>query len=350
MLNFNIKPLPEAIVADLEHKINFKTKPSGSLGKLEQLALKIGRIQNTLNPELTNPTIIVFASDHGIAEEGVSLFPQEVTYQMVLNFLNGGAAINVFSRQHGIDIKVVDAGVKFDFKNQPGLTHAKIGNSTKSFLREPAMTESQCIEAIEKGSNIVDEVYKNGCNIIGFGEMGIANTSPASMLLSLFCNIPIDKCVGRGTGLDDDKLMKKKAILQKALETHTIQPTPLSILSTFGGFEIAMMSGAMLKAAELGMTLIIDGFISTSALLAASKFNARVLDYCIYAHQSNEQGHILMLKYLNADPLVNLDLRLGEGTGAAIVYPIIKSAVAFLNEMASFESANVSEKGVTTAT
>lgn len=343
-MEFNIKPVSESLVNDLQHKIDFKTKPHGSLGKLEQIALRIGQIQNTLSPELNNPAILVFAADHGIVEEGVTPFPQEVTYQMVLNFLNGGAGINVFTKQHGINIKVVDSGVKATFNTHPGLINLKIADGTKNFLKQPAMTNDECIMSILKAAKLVNDMYSEGCNIIGFGEMGIGNTSSSAVIMSLLTNIPLNYCVGRGAGLNDENLNKKKEILAKALENNNTDGTPLSVLATFGGFEIAMMTGAMLKAAELGMILLIDGFIATVSLLVASKISDDILDYCIFTHQSDEQGHKLLLEYLNVEPVLNLNLRLGEGTGVAIAYPIIVSAISFLNEMASFDSAGVSNK------
>lgn len=345
MINFKINPIDKVIHEELQHKIDFKTKPIGALGILEKIALQIGSIQQSLEPLLKKPTIIIFAGDHGIVNEGVSPYPQEVTYQMVFNFLQGGAGINVFSKQNGIEIKVVDAGVNFDFEPHPNLIRAKIGKGTKSYLSEPAMTEDQCLKAINNGVEIVNEIHKNGSNIIGFGEMGIGNTSSAAILMSLLCGIPIENCVGKGTGLDDEGVEKKKAILKSAIENQrNSEQSPLSILATFGGFEIAMMCGAMMKAAELKMILMIDGFIATSSLLVASKMNQSILDYCIFAHQSNENGHRLMLDHLKAEPLLNIGMRLGEGTGAAVAYPLIQSAVNFLNQMASFESAAVSNK------
>lgn len=345
MTTFHIAPLNNDITAALQHKIDNKTKPIGSLGQLEKLALQIGRIQQTQTPALNKPTIVVFAGDHGVAHEGVSPFPQEVTYQMVFNFLQGGAAINVFTKQNGIAIKVVDAGVNFDFDQHPGLVHAKVAMGTKSFLHEAAMTPAQCETAIERGAAIVKELNEQGCNVIGFGEMGIANTSAAAVIMSLLCDIPLEQCIGRGTGLDDEGLIRKKVILAESMIRHNkIEKTPLNVLSTFGGFEIAMMCGAMLQAAASGMLILVDGFITTSALLVASKINDQVLDYCLFTHQSNEQGHSLMLAHLKAVPLLSLGMRLGEGTGAAVAYPVIQAAVSFLNEMASFESAGVSNK------
>jgi len=345
MTTFHIAPLNDDITAALQHKIDNKTKPIGSLGQLEKLALQIGRVQQTQTPALNKPTIVVFAGDHGVAHEGVSPFPQEVTYQMVFNFLQGGAGINVFTKQNGIAIKVVDAGVNFDFNQHPGLVHAKVAMGTKSFLHEAAMTSAQCETAIERGAAIVKELHEQGCNVIGFGEMGIANTSAAAVIMSLLCDIPLEQCIGRGTGLDDEGLIRKKVILAESMIRHNkIEKTPLDVLSTFGGFEIAMMCGAMLQAAASGMLILVDGFITTSALLVASKINERVLDYSLFTHQSNEQGHGLMLAHLKAVPLLSLGMRLGEGTGAAVAYPVIQAAVSFLNEMASFESAGVSNK------
>jgi nicotinate-nucleotide--dimethylbenzimidazole phosphoribosyltransferase len=343
-MNITIPAIDNNITAALQQKIDGKTKPQGALGQLEALALQIGRIQQTLSPELRNPAIVVFAGDHGIAKEGVSPFPQEVTYQMVFNFLQGGAAINVFAKQNGMQIKVVDAGVNYDFGSHPALIHAKVGMGTRSYLHEAAMTIEQCEEAIVKGAAIVREMQED-CNVIGFGEMGIGNTSAASIMMSLLCNIPLEQCIGRGTGLDDEGLKKKKIILAEAMARHgRIEKTALSVLSTFGGFEIAMMCGAMLQAAASGMVILVDGFITTAALLVASKINERVLEYCIFTHQSDEQGHCLLLAELKAVPLLSLGMRLGEGTGAAVSYPVIQAAVSFLNEMASFESAGVSNK------
>ncbi len=349
MQEFNIKSTSKEIISQLQSKIDSKTKPIGALGMLELIALKIGLIQNTLSPELINPTIIVFAGDHGIASEGVSAYPQEVTHQMVLNFLSGGAAICVFSKQNGINLKIVDAGVNFNFSNTPNLINAKISMGTKNFLNSPAMDKVQCENALSKGALIVKEQGENGCNIIGFGEMGIGNTSSASIIMSILCNISIEKCVGRGTGLDDSSLKRKTQILKQAIKKHipdVEKGNPLSVLSTFGGFEIAMICGGILQAAELNMIILIDGFIVTSALLVALKINPSVLDYCIFCHKSDEKGHSNVLNNLNIEPLLDLKMRLGEGTGVAIAYPLIKSALNFLNNMASFEDANVTKKTI----
>lgn len=332
------------IKEQLQYKIDFKTKPLGALGTLEKLALQIGTLQNTLSPTLQNPTIVVFAGDHGIAKEGVSAYPQEVTFQMVMNFLQGGAAINVFSKQNNINLKVVDAGVNFDFEPNEYLINAKIDFGTKSFLQEKAMTEFQLQQCFDKGKEIVNTISENGCNIIGFGEMGIGNTSSATMLMSYLCNLPIEKCVGRGTRLNDVQLENKIAVLKKAEAFHGEINHPKEVLKTFGGFEIAQMCGAMLTAFEKNMLIMVDGFIATNAFLVAYKNNPSIIDNAIFCNLSDEYGHLNLLNYLNVDTILKLNMRLGEGTGCAVAYPVIKSAVAFLNDMASFESAGVTNK------
>ncbi|HRW63926.1 MAG TPA: nicotinate-nucleotide--dimethylbenzimidazole phosphoribosyltransferase [Bacteroidales bacterium] len=332
------------ITEQLQQKINNKTKPLGSLGKLENIALQIGEIQKTTTPELNNPTIIVFAADHGLADAGVSPYPKEVTRQMVLNFLNGGAAINVFCKQNNIHLKVVDAGVDADFEEHSSLIQAKIARGTKNILINPAMSAEECKQAINAGKEIITEHFNKGCNIIGFGEMGIGNTSSASLIMSKITGIPIDECTGKGTGHNDDGLQKKKETLKTALAKYNLNGDPFEILSTFGGFEIAMITGAFLKAAELNMTIMVDGFIVTSALLVAHKINPDILKNCIFTHTSNESGHIKMLEYLKAETILNLGMRLGEGTGAAVAFPVIQAAVNFLNQMSSFDDAGVSNK------
>jgi nicotinate-nucleotide--dimethylbenzimidazole phosphoribosyltransferase len=332
------------ILEQLQRKIDFKTKPIGSLGSLEKLALQIGLVQNTVTPELSNKTIVVFAGDHGIAKNGVSAYPQEVTFQMVMNFLQGGAAINIFSNQNNITLKIVDSGVNFDFEINKNLTNAKIAYGTKSFLKEKAMTENQLQQCFYKGAEIVNQIVKNGCNVIGFGEMGIGNTSSATMLMSYICNLPIEKCVGRGAGLDDLQFENKITILKQAKTFHGHLENPKEVLQTFGGFEIAQMCGAMLSAFENNMLILVDGFIASSAFLVAYKINAAIIKNAIFCHLSDEFGHQNLLNYLGVEPLLKLNMRLGEGTGCAVAYPLIESAVNFLNNMASFESARVSNK------
>lgn len=332
------------ILEQLQHKIDFKTKPIGSLGSLEKLALQIGLVQNTVTPELSNKTIVVFAGDHGIAKNGVSAYPQEVTFQMVMNFLQGGAAINIFSNQNNITLKIIDSGVNFDFEINENLTNAKIAYGTNSFLKEKAMTENQLQQCFYKGAEIVNQIFKNGCNVIGFGEMGIGNTSSATMLMSYICNLPIEKCVGRGAGLDDLQFENKITILKQAKTFHGHLENPKEVLQTFGGFEIAQMCGAMLSAFENNMLILVDGFIASSAFLVAYKINPAIIKNAVFCHLSDEFGHQNLLNYLGVEPLLKLNMRLGEGTGCAVAYPLIESAVNFLNNMASFESARVSNK------
>jgi nicotinate-nucleotide--dimethylbenzimidazole phosphoribosyltransferase len=260
---------------------------------------------------------------------------------MVANFLSGGAAISVFARQHKLELLIVDAGVNADLTSHPGLIDAKIGKGTKNFLTQSAMTIDACTEAIQAGAERVFQQHDDGCNCIGFGEMGIGNTSSAAMLMHCLTAMPLAQCVGRGTGLNDDQLHNKVGILQQALKQHKGITEPLDVLATFGGFEIAMMVGAYLKAAELGMLIMVDGFIASTALLVAYKLHPQVLDYCVFSHVSSEQGHQALLDQLNAKALLKLDLRLGEGSGIALAYPLLQSAVIFLNEMATFAEAGV---------
>jgi len=330
---------------EIQARIDLKTKPLGALGRLEKLAFQIASVQDTLSPELVNPHVIVFAASHGIASEGVSAYPSEVTPQMVLNFIGGGAAINVFTRLHGINLLLVDAGVDYDFGQSEKLIDAKVNFGTQSFVQKPAMTATECRQCLEKGAELVREVRQTGCNVIGFGEMGIGNTSSASAIMSRLLNISISECVGKGTGLDEAQLDRKTAVLTAALEYHQNVPNAAeSVLATFGGFEIVMMCGAMLEAARLGMLVLVDGFIASVSYLCAFQMDPSVQRYAVFCHQSNERGHRLLLQSLGADVLLKLDLRLGEGTGCALAYPLLQSAVAFLNEMASFESAGVSQK------
>ncbi|MCH2231826.1 MAG: nicotinate-nucleotide--dimethylbenzimidazole phosphoribosyltransferase [Crocinitomicaceae bacterium] len=328
----------------IQHKIDFKTKPVGALGTLEKLALQIGQVQNSISPTLNNPTIAVFAGDHGIVNEEVSAYPQEVTFQMVMNFLQGGAAINVFSRQNKIQLKIVDAGVNFNFEPCGKLIDAKIAFGTKSYLQEKAMTKIQLQQCLGKGTEIVNAIFEANCNIIGFGEMGIGNTSSATMLMSYICDLPIEKCVGRGTGLNDVQLEHKINTLKKVQSFHGIISDPQEILQTFGGFEIAQMCGAMLAAYANKMLILVDGFIASSAFLVAHKINPKIISNAIFCHLSDEFGHQNLLDYLKVEPLLKLNMRLGEGTGCAVAYPIIESAVSFLNKMATFESADISNK------
>jgi nicotinate-nucleotide--dimethylbenzimidazole phosphoribosyltransferase len=345
MITSQMNTLREA----LQSRIDGKTKPRGALGRLEELALQIGLIQGTAHPRLTNPHIVVFAGDHGIAATGlVNPYPREVTAQMVLNFIHGGAAINVFCRQHGLSLKVVDAGVNFDFPPEhSSLLQEKIAYGTRNYLEEDAMSRDQTVQAMDAGGRVVKDLHRQGCNCIGLGEMGIGNTSSAALIMSFVTGIPVEECCGRGTGVSDAQLETKIATLGKAYQKHAkavaASPDAVTILRHIGGFEIAMMAGAVLQAAALNMVILIDGFITTAALLLAAMEDPMVKDHCVYSHTSGEKGHQRMLHHLNARPLLDLGMRLGEGTGAAMAYPILQSALAFLREMASFESAGVSK-------
>lgn len=344
----------QAIASALQHKIDRKTKPLGALGQLEALAKQIGLIQQTLTPSLNQPHILVFAGDHGAAKAGVSAYPQDVTWQMVENFLAGGAGINVFARQHQIGLQVIDAGVAHDFGPRPGLIDAKVAPGTANYLEAPAMTAEQCALAMARGAARIAELKTAGCNVVGFGEMGIGNTAAASLITHGLTGVSLKDCIGRGTGLDDAGLIRKQTLLAQAWQryqsgrTTTDDHSPLTLLAEFGGFEMAMMTGAMLAAAEAGMVLLIDGFIVSAAALVAARLAPALVDYCIFCHHSVEPGHQAQLRALQVTPLLDLGLRLGEGTGAALAYPLLQSAVAFLNEMASFESAGVSDKAADT--
>ncbi|HOG19243.1 MAG TPA: nicotinate-nucleotide--dimethylbenzimidazole phosphoribosyltransferase [Salinivirgaceae bacterium] len=332
------------ILNKLQEKIDLKTKPLGSLGYLEKLALQIGTIQNTLTPNLQKPTIVVFAADHGIAKEGVSAYPSEVTYQMVKNILNRGAAINVFCQQNNIDIQLVDAGVNFDFCDYNSLINAKIAKGTNNFLYQKAMTEQQLEQCFHYGEKIIDQLFTSNCNVVGFGELGIGNTSSAAMLMSCLCGLPLEDCVGKGTGHTDQHIQKKLAILEQAKRFHGEITDIKEVVMTFAGFEIAQISAAIIQAHKRNMLILIDGFTITTAFLIAYKINPNVIKNAIFCHVSREKGHRKLLDYLKVEALLNLGLRVGEGTGCAVAYPIIVSAVEFLNNMASFESANVSNR------
>ena len=331
------------MIDEIRKKIDQKTKPLGSLGQLEDVSTQICLIQKTLSPNLCNPTILVFAGDHGLAKSGVSAYPSQVTAQMVLNFLNGGAAINVLCRQHGINLKVVDAGVDYDFKKDEKLINAKIAKGTQNSLETNAMSKKELHACFIKAEDIIESVYLANSNIVGFGEMGIGNTSSASLIMSTLCNIPIRDCVGRGTGLNDIQLDNKKTILNEVLQNHSPVVDAVDALVKFGGFEIAQICYAMLAAHKREMIIMVDGFIATAAYLCALTINPKIKRNAIFCHQSQENGHQLMLDYLKVKPLLNLRMRLGEGIACALAYPLIKSAVLFINEMASFDSAKISK-------
>ena len=330
-----------AFAAKLQHKIDFKTKPLGALGQLESLALQLGLIQRSDTLAFIKPQMVVFAADHGVASEGVSAFPQAVTLQMVANMLAGGAAINVLARQHNFALQVVDAGVASDLAHHPQLIKRSMGNGTHNLAAGPAMTAQQLHAATQAG---VDVLASLPGNVVAFGEMGIANTSPAALLLHRLAGVSIEDATGRGTGLTDPQLAHKQAVLSKAAALHKAAIEPLDALAAMGGFEIAMMTGAMLQAAAERRVILVDGFIAGSAALVACALAPAAKDYMVFCHRSAERGHHMLLAHLQATPLLDGGMRLGEGTGALLAWPLVQSAALLMNEMASFESAGVSGK------
>jgi len=337
-----IDPIADpALAARLQQRIDRLTKPVGSLGRIEALALQIGLVQRSERPRLDAPQMLVFAADHGLAAQGVSAYPSDVTWQMVENFLAGGAAISVLAEQHSLALHVIDAGVRHVFEPRPRLIVRKIGDGTADSSLGAAMTAEQCERAIEAGCEIVAALPGN---VMLLGEMGIGNTSAAALLLARLAGHDIAKCAGRGTGLDDAGLRRKLDVLGRVLALHESATGPLDALAAFGGFEIAMMAGAVLQAAALRRLIVVDGFIVGAAVLVAAALAPAVLGYCVFAHRSNEAGHALLLDHLNATPLLDLGLRLGEGSGAALAWPLMDSAWRLLDRMASFDSAGVSER------
>jgi nicotinate-nucleotide--dimethylbenzimidazole phosphoribosyltransferase len=329
------------LAARLRHLIDNKTKPLGALGKLETLALRIGAILGSEAPVLVQPQMLVCAADHGLAARGVSAYPSDVTWQMVENFLAGGAAVSVLARQHGLALTVVDCGVRRDFAPRDGLLLRKIAPGTADASAGPAMSAAQCAEAIANGRAIVRELPGNALLL---GEMGIGNSSTAAMLLARLVGHDIEACTGAGTGLDADGRARKAQVLREVLALHADAIAPLDALAAFGGFELATLVGAVLQAAEERRVIVLDGFIASAAVLVAQALQPQVVQRCVAAHVSAEPGHALLLAHLGLDPLLHLDLRLGEGSGAALAWPLLESACLILREMASFESANVSRQ------
>ncbi len=363
--NYDLTMLP----ADLQRALDSKTKPIGSLGRLERLAAQIATLQDTLTPSMSSCQLIIFGADHGIAEQNVSAYPSEVTRQMVLNILSGGAAANVIAKSLNIPVQIVDAGIKGEPIDHPNLINRRIAPGTDDFSIGPAMTPDQFRQATKHGADLFPapskgqdapspsqgedasfpspsqgEIKRGFTDAICFGEIGIANTASASIIAHKILDIPLPDLVGPGTGLDDAGVQHKLAVLTRSADRT---PTPLnaqSALAQYGGFEIAMMTAAIIAAANAKRLVIIDGFIATSAAIAAINSDPSITDALIYSHRSGERGHDAMLKALNAKPILDLDMRLGEGTGALLAWPIIKAAAAILNNMATFQSAGVSEK------
>lgn len=343
-----IHPTDKSLIPALQDKIDNLNKPKGSLGRLESLALQIGLIQHSLSPSLVHPCHVLFGADHGIEREGVSISPREVTWQQMVNYTHGGGGVNVFCRQHGFSLRIVDVGVDHDFDHDtcPTIINRKIAYGTRNFLYEPAMTEDEWDRALAVGREQVDECHAEGCNVISFGEMGIGNTSPSSILMHLFLDIPLSQCVGMGSGLDTMGVHHKYEVLREAVSRfrslHS-SADPEITMRYFAGLEMAAAIGGMLRAAELSMIILVDGFIMTTCMLAASQIEPAVTDYAVFGHCGDEGGHALMLNAMGAQPLLNLGLRLGEGTGALCAYPILQSAIMMINEMNSFSHANVTK-------
>lgn len=335
----------QSLAARVKNIIDTKTKPVGSLGRLEQLAERICLIQGSSSPALKHPHMLVFAGDHGLAQEAaVSAFPSEVTRQMVLNFAAGGAAINVFCRQNGIELKVIDAGVAGTEPFPQSVVASKVAEGTANTLVQEAMTPLQLEQCLDEGAKQVSQAVKAGCNVIGLGEMGIGNTSCASLITSAILDIPIAEVVGRGTGLDDEGYQRKVTILTE-VHSRRLARGPLTtktVLQRIGGFEVNMMVGAFLEGYRHNLVMLVDGFIASAAFLAASKIQPELADYGVFCHASRERGHQAITQHFGQEPLLDLNMALGEGTGVALAYPLVQSSVAFFNEMASFAEAGVS--------
>ena len=347
MKEFNIIPVDRSLQGAIQEKIDNLNKPKGSLGRLEELAMQVCLIQQTLEPSLAHPCHLLLGGDHGIEREGVSVSPREVTWQQMINFTRGGGGVNMFCRQHGFKLRIVDVGVDYDFSDVPGIIDRKIARGTKNFLYEPAMSEEEFDRAIQIGSDLVDDCVKEGCRVLCIGEMGIGNTSPSSIWMSLFGDIPLKDCIGAGAGLNNDGIRHKYEVLSKALAHHQSYLSPLTShllpLRIFGGFEMIAAIGAMLRAAELHLIILIDGFIMTACALGAIRLYPASQDYMIFTHCGDEAGHKMMLDIVDAKPLLHFGLRLGEGTGALCAYPLVDSAVRMMNEMNNFEKAQITK-------
>lgn len=345
-----ITPTDKSLATSIQEKIDNLNKPKGSLGRLESLALQIALIQQTSSPALHHPCHVLFGGDHGIEREGVSFSPREVTWQQMINYTRGGGGVNMFCRQHGFRLRIVDVGVDYDFDREafPQIIDRKIAYGTENFLHRPAMTAEQWQRALAIGAEQVEECYAEGCNVVSFGEMGIGNTSPSSILMHLFLDLPLDRCVGAGSGLSDEGIRHKYDVLKRAVD-HFHDTTSLSpcdaeeTCAYFCGFEMAAAIGGMLQAAHRRMVVLVDGFIMTACMLAARAIDANVMDYAVFGHCGDEGGHRLMLDAMGAEPLLHLGLRLGEGTGAICAYPIVQSAVNMINEMDNFAHANITK-------
>lgn len=327
----------------IQNKIDNLNKPKGSMGRLEELALQICELQQTLTPTLSHPSHLLLGADHGVEREGVSVSPREITWQQMINFTRGGGGVNMFCRQHGFKLRIVDVGVDYDLSTYSAIENKKVmPNGTNNFVHEAAMSEKEVEECLKIGRQLVDECHAEGCNILSIGEMGIGNTSPSSIWMHLLLDIPMDKCVGAGAGLNNQGIMHKLEVLTKAVERCTTHD-PQEVMREFGGLEMVTAVGAMLRAYELGIIVLVDGFIMTACALMASKLNKDFLKCAIFCHQGDEAGHRLMLEGIGVRGLLQLGLRLGEGTGALCAYPIVESAVRMINEMNNFNDAKITK-------
>lgn len=340
----SIKSINPIFYEKAQKRLDNLTKPQGSLGRLEEFAQRIVAITEDINPVIDKKVIFTFAGDHGVAEEGVSLFPKEVTPQMVLNFIRGGAGINVLARHAGIEVKVVDIGVDYEFGNLDGLLHKKVIKGTRNIRKGPAMTRDEAIKCIEVGIDLADEYAKNGYHIFGTGEMGIANTTPSSAIAAIFSKRTVSEVTGHGTGINDDTFKNKVKVIEDALKINNPNPKdPIDVLAKVGGAEIAGIAGLCIGAATRRIPVVIDGFISTAGALIAYELEPKIKDYMFAAHTSVERGHWIMLERMDMKPILNLNMRLGEGTGAALGISIIEAGLKIYREMATFGEAGVSE-------
>ena len=347
MRHFSIEKPDIGLCEDIQKKIDHLNKPKGSLGTLEELAMQLCLIQHTMTPELCHPCHFLFGADHGIEREKVSVSPREITWQQMINFTRGGGGVNMFCRQYGFDLKIVDVGVDYDLSKVPGIINRKIALGTNNFLYGPAMTEEQMEQAIAVGVEMVDKAIAEGSNIVCMGEMGIANTSPSSVWMSLFENVPLEECVGAGAGLDNEGIRHKYDVLKRSVDKYLsmapIDDTVEYAIRYFGGSEMVAAIGAMLRAAERKITIMVDGFIMSACALAAIRLYPAAFDYMIFGHKGDEGGHARMLQLMGAKPLLALGLRLGEGTGALCSYGIIESAVRMVREMNNFDNAHITK-------
>jgi len=344
-LTANILDLDQEAMAQIQVRLDSLTKPQGSLGQLEHLAKQLGGIQRTSNPKIQKKAVLLMAGDHGVVEEGVSAFPQEVTPQMAYNIMNGGAAINVLSRQANAEVFLTDVGIAFPIDGN--IIHQRVANGTQNMSKGPAMSRHEALQALLVGAKVAEEKIREGYNLFATGELGIGNTTPSSAIVALFTNSSIEDVVGRGTGIDDAGVIRKRRAIEKAIEVNQPDTTnALDVLAKVGGLEIAAIAGSILQAAASNVPIVVDGFISTAGALIAAKLAPKSVAYMIPSHGSVEIGHRNALAGLGLDPVLNLNMRLGEGTGAALTFYLVEAALHILEEMATFADAGVSEKSI----